>query len=187
MSLTLEHPARMQIRRPTAAPAPATVAPSYTVGKPLAGLRIGLRHEGSWRSWMLIVDEWARFLADDGAKPVVLQTGERVGNEGQQTRDGIEQWVSEVDCAVSGLGTCGSCTSWTVADAASVEAAGKPAVAAVTAEFEVHARNMAGFLGHGDLKVLVLPYPLEARPDDELRQIAVDYYPQFLDLIGITR
>jgi hypothetical protein len=32
--------------------------------------------------------------------------------------------------------------------------------------------------------MLVLPYPLEAREESELRQIAADYYPQFLKLLG---
>jgi hypothetical protein len=187
MALTVEAGERIQIRLPTAVPAPAEAAPTFVVDGPLSGLRVGLRHEGSWRSWMLIVDEWTRFLRRDGAEPVILQTGERVGAEGEQTREAIESWVASIDCAVSGLGTCGSCTSWTVSDAVAAEAGHKPAVAAVTSEFEIHARNMASYLGHGDLKVLVLPYPLEALPEDELRQIASDYYPQFLDAIVATR
>jgi hypothetical protein len=56
----------------------------------------------------------------------------------------------------------------------------------VTSEFETHARNMASFLGHGNLKVLVLPYPLEARPDDELMSIAAEYFPQALELLGVS-
>ncbi|HEX3459603.1 MAG TPA: hypothetical protein VHT49_01750 [Acidimicrobiales bacterium] len=179
--------ATLRIRLPTAPPAPASAAPTFTVDGPLAGLRVGLRHEGSWRSWMLITDVWQRLLAGDDAEPVMLQTGERVGAEGEATRQAVEEWVGQIDCAVSGLGTCGSCTSWSVADAVSVEAGGKPAVVAVTAEFETHARNMAAYLGHGDLKVLVLPYPLEARPEEELHQIADDFYPQFLDLVGAKR
>ena len=51
----------------------------------------------------------------------------------------------------------------------------------------MHGHNMATHLGHGDLKVLVLPYPLEARPEDELRAIADEYYPQVLELLGVTR
>jgi hypothetical protein len=43
---------------------------------------------------------------------------------------------------------------------------------------------MATHLGHGDLAVLVLPYPLEARPESELRAIAEEYYPRALDLLG---
>jgi hypothetical protein len=58
---------------------------------------------------------------------------------------------------------------------------------AVCDEFGTHGRNMASYLGHGGLKMLVLPYPLEARPDDELRKIAADFYPRFLDLLGATK
>ena len=56
-----------------------------------------------------------------------------------------------------------------------------------TAEFETHAHNMATYLGHPDLKVLVLPYPLEARPAEELREIAVEYYPRFLELLQVGK
>ena len=50
----------------------------------------------------------------------------------------------------------------------------------------VHARNVATHLGHGAMKILVLPYPLEARPEAELRAIADSYYPQMLELLGAT-
>ena len=33
----------------------------------------------------------------------------------------------------------------------------------------------------------MLPYPLEARPDRELRAIADEYYPQVLELLGVHR
>jgi hypothetical protein len=36
------------------------------------------------------------------------------------------------------------------------------------------------------MKVLVLPYPLEARPAEELQQIAQEYYPHVLELLGVT-
>jgi hypothetical protein len=116
-----------------------------------------------------------------------VQTGERVGDEGAETRAKVAEWADSVDCAVSGLGTCGSCTSWSVSDAVAVESREKPSIVAVTAEFETHAHNMATFLGHPDLKVLVLPYPLEARPAEELKEIAVEYYPKFLELMGVSK
>ncbi len=175
------------IRLPTAQPAAATGAPSFRVDGPLAGLRVGLRHEGSWRSWMLIVADWQERLRADGAEPVVVRTGERVGADGVRTREAVDAWADAVDCGISGLGTCGSCTSWSVVDAVALEAKGKPAVVSVTEEFATHAHNMAAHLGHPDLKVLVLPYPLEARPEDELRAIAAEAYPRFLDVIGAKR
>ena len=178
---------RLRIRRPTARPPSDSGAPTFLLNRPIAGLKVGLRHEGSWRSWMLIVEEWQGFLRRDGATPVVVQTGERTAAEGERTRALVAEWAAEVDCGISGLGTCGSCTSWSVHDAVSLEKQKRPAIVAVTEEFAQHAHNMANHLGHKDLKVLVLPYPLEARPEDELRQIALDYYPKFLDLLGATR
>jgi hypothetical protein len=161
-------------------------APAFTLERPLAGTKVGLRHEGAWRSWMLISAIWADRLEAEGATSMVLETGERVGHEGEQTRGRIAGWAADVDCAISGLGTCGSCTTWTVHDAVSVEALGKPAIAAVCEEFVPHARNIATYLGHPNLKILTFPYPLEARPEAELRQIAVDWWPKFLALLGAT-
>ena len=54
----------------------------------------------------------------------------------------------------------------------------------VTAEFERLARQIATHLGHPDLPVLVLPYPLEGRPEDEVKKIAADAYPHLLELLG---
>lgn len=175
------------IRVPTAPPRQAEIAPAFTVDRPLAGLKVGLRHEGSWRSWLWIVDEWETFLREDGAEPVPVLAGGRVGDEGEQTKRAVEQWVADIDCGVSGLGTCGSCTSNSVLDAVTLEAARKPAIVAVCEEFVPHARNMANALGHRDLKVLVLPYPLESRPEKEVREIAADHYPKFVELLGATR
>ncbi|MCU1378212.1 MAG: hypothetical protein JWN29_1195 [Acidimicrobiales bacterium] len=173
------------IRIPTAPRRAAEVAPTYSVDRPLSGLKVGLRHEGSWRSWMWIVDEWEGLLRADGAEPVVLEAGGRVGDEGVQTRADVAAWVDAIDCGVSGLGTCGSCTSNSVHDAVTLERAHKPAVVAVCEEFEVHGRNMANSLGHADLKHLVLPYPLEGRPEKEIREIAHEYYPRFLEVLGV--
>ena len=172
-------PDTLQIRLPVAKTPDVTAAPTFTLDRPIEGTTIGIRHEGSWRSWMLIAGEWERFLERDGAKPVIVQTGERVGHEGEQTR-----------AARRGVGRLGRLRGRRASapagrarrgashDAVALETSSKPSIVAVTAEFETHARNMATFLGHPDLKVLVLPYPLEARPDEELREIAVDYYPQ---------
>jgi len=177
---------RIRIRVPTARPPVVQGAPAFLLDRPIAGLRIGLRHEGSWRSWMLIVGEWEAFLRRDGALPVVVQTGERVGSEGERTRADVAKWAASVDCGISGLGTCGSCTSWSVHDAVTLERQGRPAIVAVTEEFAKHAGNMARHLGHPDLKLLVLPYPLEGRPEPELREIAALHYPAFLRLLGAS-
>ena len=76
--------------------------------------------------------------------------------------------------------------TFTIKDAVAVEDQHKPVVAIVCEEFTVHAHNVARHVGHSDMKVLVLPYPLEARPTEELEQIARDYYPHVLELLGVS-
>jgi hypothetical protein len=66
-----------------------------------------------------------------------------------------------------------------------VEQLRKPAVVVVTEEFESFAHRMAAHHGHPSLRVLVLPYPLEGRPDEEVRKIAADAYPRLLRSLGV--
>lgn len=173
------------IRRPTAPPPTREHAPAYTVDAPLAGLTVGLRTDMAWRSWQLIADDWAKKLHEAGASARALETQAQIGEGGTEDRANVAAWSDEIDAGMVGLGTCGSCTSFSVHDAVTLEAHGKPSIVVVCSEFEQHARNMANFLGHGNLKVLVMPYPLEARPDDELHQIADEYFPKALELLGV--
>jgi hypothetical protein len=66
-----------------------------------------------------------------------------------------------------------------------VERLEKPAIVVVTEEFEAFAHRLAAHHGHPSLRVLVLPYPLEGRPDPEVRQIAADAYPRLLRALGV--
>jgi hypothetical protein len=67
-----------------------------------------------------------------------------------------------------------------------LEERGLPAVAVVTGSFEDLAYRMREHNSHPDLKVLVLPYPLEDRPQDYIREVARAAYPQLLSLLGAT-
>ena len=174
------------VRRPTATPAGEVRADTFTLDRPIAGVHVGIRTDGAWRSWRLIASVWDEYLRRDGATTSLVETGGMVGQTGANDRKHIEELANSVECAIVGLGTCGSCTTFTIKDSMVVEQKRKPVVAIVTEEFEVHGHNVATHLGHGDLKVLVLPYPLEARPEQELRAIADEFYPQVLALLGVT-
>jgi hypothetical protein len=63
---------------------------------------------------------------------------------------------------------------------------GKTAVVVVTAEFETLAHTMAANAGRTGLRVHVLPYPLESRPEAEVRKIAIEHWPKLLDTLGAT-
>jgi hypothetical protein len=175
------------IRRPTAPPAPDIAAPTYRVDGPIQGLRAGIRTDAAWRSWRLIAADWEARLRRDGAAEVeTVETHGQVGRSGAADRSHISELAGAVDFAIVGLGTCGSCTSFAIADAVALEQRERPVVAVVTDEFATHGHNMASHLGHRDLRILVLPYPLEARPEDELLAISAEAYPQALDLLGIA-
>jgi hypothetical protein len=61
----------------------------------------------------------------------------------------------------------------------------KAAVAVVTQEFEALAHTMAANAGRPGLRVLVLPYPLETRPEEEVRRVARDHWGPFLRSVGL--
>jgi len=163
-----------------------TAAPTFQVGGPLRGLRAGIRTDRAWRSWRLIAADWGQRLCRDGVADVAMvETHGQVGPTGAADRSHVNELAEAVDFAIVGLGTCGSCTSFVIADAVALEVRERPVIAVVTEEFATHGQNMANHLGHGDLRILVLPYPLEARPSEELREISADAYPRALELLGI--
>jgi hypothetical protein len=60
-------------------------------------------------------------------------------------------------------------------------------VAVVTASFEDLAYRMRDHNQHPDLPVLVLPYPLEDQPEEQVRTVARKFYPELLDMLGAAR
>jgi hypothetical protein len=56
----------------------------------------------------------------------------------------------------------------------------------VTQEFEVLAHRMAANAGRAGLRVHVLPYPLESRPEKEVREIARWHWPKLLETLAAT-
>ena len=63
---------------------------------------------------------------------------------------------------------------------------GKTAVAVVTQEFESLAHTMAANAGRAGLRVHVLPYPLDSRPEAEVREIARQQYRQVVRTLGVS-
>ena len=83
---------------------PEAVAPrAGKLGKPIRNMRVGIRTDTYWQSWLWVSDEWSTLLKDEGATPVMLRVGVHVGEEGENTKDLVDVWASSVDCAVVGL------------------------------------------------------------------------------------
>jgi hypothetical protein len=95
---------RIRILVPTAAPPPEARSTTFDLDRPLPGVAVGLRLDPTWRSYFTVVDEWVRLLRCDGARPTVLWTGDRVGQQGEKTRTDLDDWSRLVECGVIGLG-----------------------------------------------------------------------------------
>jgi hypothetical protein len=95
---------RITILDPTAPPGADDASPTYDLGRSLRDVRVGLRLDRSWRSYEVVIDIWQRLLRENGAVPEVLVVGERVGDEGERTRNDLDDWAKLVDVGVVGLG-----------------------------------------------------------------------------------
>lgn len=95
--------ARITILDPTAAAPDVDRDPGPDVGA-LTGLHVGIRSDRTWRSFEWVVDEWERSLVDGGASVTRWVSGNRIGDEGERTRDELAHFVGAADLAVVGLG-----------------------------------------------------------------------------------
>ena len=77
---------------------------TFNVDGSITGKTVGLRLDQAWRSYIAIVDEWEGMLKADGATPLLLWVGERVGDEGEKTRADLDEWSRLIDIGVVGLG-----------------------------------------------------------------------------------
>lgn len=95
--------ARVRILDPTAAPPETDPDPGPDLGV-LAGKRVGLRYDRAWRSWLWVLDEWEPRLRAAGAQVVRLETGNRIGEGGEETFSNLSVFAADVDAALVGLG-----------------------------------------------------------------------------------
>ncbi|MEU7815150.1 hypothetical protein [Pseudonocardia sp. NPDC049154] len=171
---------------PTAAAAVDDPSPGPDAGS-LAGKRIGFRVDVLWRSWDWVVDEWTGPLRAAGAEVVTWRRAQGSDRaEGARQAEEFAAFLDGIDVAVSGLANCGSCTSWTIKDAVAALGTGLPTVAVSTAHFEQLAHTLAAHYGRSGLRLHVLPYPLDVRPEDEVRAIARDLLPGLLERLGVS-
>ena len=113
--------------------------------RPVTGLRAGIRTDAAWRSWRLIAADWEQRLRGRRRRrrSTTVETHGQVGDTGAADRSHIGELADAVDFAIVGLGTCGSCTSFAIADAVAIEQRERPVIAVVTDEFATHGHNMA--------------------------------------------
>lgn len=151
----------------------------------LKGKRIVIRIDMLWRSWDWVSEVWAEALRAEGAEVTFWRSCGRTGAEGEAADRDYGALLASSDMAIVGLGNCGSCTSWTIADALRAAATGIPTIAVATAHFEGLAHNLAKRGGRSGLRLHILPYPLDILPKDQVNDIARHQYRSFLRDCGV--
>jgi len=151
----------------------------------LRGKRVAVRIDMLWRSWDWVSEVWADKLRAAGAEVTFWRSCGRTGEEGVIADREYNALLAQSDLAIVGLGNCGSCTSWTIADALTAAATGMPTIGVATAHFEGLANNLAKRGGRSGLRLHILPYPLDILPKAQVHDIARDHYRSFLRNFGV--
>jgi len=94
---------RITILDPTAPAPDMDTDPGPDIGA-FAGLAVGIRSDRTWRSFEWVADEWERSLVAEGASVTRWVSGNRIGHEGERTREELAHFVGTADLAVVGLG-----------------------------------------------------------------------------------
>ncbi len=175
---------KIYVLNPTAQNLADVTSPGPDVGN-LKGKVVGFRLDIMWRAWDTVSEVWAEAFKSAGAAKVVFwRAGGRTGSEGERMKEELHQFIQSIDVAVFGLANCGSCTGWTIHDALAAADRGLHTVAVATESFDSLAKNLARRAGRSGLRLHVLPYPLNERLEDDVRQIARQHIPLILNTMG---
>ena len=95
--------ARIRVLDPTAPPPQLEMDRGPDAGR-LSDLKVGIRFDTAWRSFLWAMDEWAPMLRAAGAEVVTWNAGGRIGDQGDKTFAELENFASDVDVGIVGLG-----------------------------------------------------------------------------------
>jgi hypothetical protein len=95
--------ARIKVLDPTAPPPDVDDDPGPDAG-PLRGRLVGIRFDSAWKSFEWVIDEWVPRLEASGARVRLWEAGNRIGDEGERTFKELDDFATDVDIALVGLG-----------------------------------------------------------------------------------
>jgi hypothetical protein len=153
----------------------------------LRGKTIGLKTDEFWFAWDWVAEEWAAALKADGADCVIWRESMPQGVRTPLSVAAFDEFTGSVDAVVTGLANCGSCTFVAIRAGMAALERGYPTVFVATEHFERLSRVLTEEAGWSDIRMAILPYPLEGLPEGEIRQIARDSYPALLMSMGAIR
>jgi hypothetical protein len=95
------------VARPPERARGADGAEPHLLGRPIAGVRVGLEVDYAWLCYFTIIDEWEKLLEADGAQPRTLwveRSRTEPARDPNEVKAEVEDWAKLVDCGVVGLG-----------------------------------------------------------------------------------
>jgi hypothetical protein len=95
--------ARITVLDPTAAPPEVDPDPGPDAGDVCCRI-VGVRSDRTWPSFEWVLDEWTRELIAAGADVLPWRAGNRIGDEGVRTFAELDDFATDVDIAIVGLG-----------------------------------------------------------------------------------
>lgn len=95
--------ARITVLDPTAAPPEVDLDPGPDAGS-LTGRVVGIRSDRTWPSFEWVLDEWTSELHAAGAQVRPWRAGNRIGDAGIRTFAELDDFATDADIAVIGLG-----------------------------------------------------------------------------------
>ena len=96
---------RISILDPTAPPSDTNPdpGPPFDASR-LAGSRVGIRYDLTWRSFDWVRDEWRRMFEEEGVRVTDWCAGDRTGEAAATTLAELEKFAAEQEVVISGLG-----------------------------------------------------------------------------------
>ncbi len=171
MSTFILDPAAEQLATPPHRPIAARL--DGLMGKRLAFV------DNGFLSTQVLHDELRDALASSGVVTIVVSKK----YWRPITPEGIAALAADVDAVVSGVCNTPPSTTWGVIDSTALERLGTPTVTLATTFFEDLLRETAAGEGVPDLRYVMLPHPMEDRPDRETRAIARESVERLLSAL----
>ena len=138
----------------------------------LEGAVLGLLGNRKWNADALLEEIGAILARDYGVRSTVSVAKHSSSRIAQPEL--FNKLVDNCDAAISGIGDCGSSSSFSVCDALELERKGTPAAALVTEALTFNAAATAERLGAAGFVFATVPHPIASLLLGEIREIAQD-------------
>jgi hypothetical protein len=163
-----------------AAAAPASWAPAKR--RPgLGGARVGLLINTKQNAAPFLAEVGRLLVERHGAASVLARTKAAFALPAPE--DMLQEFISECDLVVTGIGDCGSCSASAVTDGVTLEIRGIPTAAICSDAFKASADAIASLHGAPGYRYVTTRHPVAVLTPGEVRERAAQALPEVVSLL----